>query len=849
MSQQELDGCSSAAHGYGRPMAPPARDRLDDYRQKRDFTRTREPAGATADPAEPAAPAAPPRRDAPSEPAAAPPAATRVHAPQATTRFVVQQHDATRLHWDLRIERDGALASWALPRGLPRDPHDDRLAVRTEDHPLEYLDFHGEIPRGEYGAGTMAIWDRGSCEVHELTDRKVEVTLHGERGRAAGRYGLFPLGRRPGRAAGGGGEEWMIHRMEPPADPARAPLPEQLLPMLAKAGELPPSAEDERWGYEVKWDGIRALLWCDHGHVTIRSRTQKEIGDRYPEVHRIGRQLAARQALEVVLDGELVALDAQGRPSFERLQSRMNAGSEAAIRRAARGAPVTYVVFDLLHHDGRSLLDRRYEERRALLAELELEGPAWRAPAFHRGNGAALLAATREHGLEGIVAKRLDSRYEPGRRTGAWRKLRNRLRQELVIGGWLEGEGGRAGRVGALLLGDRDEPGAPLRYAGRVGSGLSEAQLDDLLERLTALRRRRSPFAPPADRAGGRSPVPRGARWVEPLLVADVEYSERTREGILRQSVFKGLRDDKPPEEVVRERADLRGQRFSNWDKVLFPATGFTKGDLIEYAVAIAPTLLPHLRDRPVTLRRWPDGVEGRTFFEKNSPAHRPQWVETASIYSSSERRRIEYTLVQDAATLAWVANLAAIELHPSLSLARDMDHPTAVVFDLDPGPPAGLEQCAEVALLLHGLFEQLGLRSLVKTSGGKGMQVYLPLGEGAATYERTKPFARRIAQLLEQRLPDLVVSRMTRSLRRGKVLVDWSQNDEHKTTVAVYSVRARERPHVSTPLTWEELRAAHAEGAVERLRFTPAEVLARVAEQGDLFAPMLGSAQTLPEL
>lgn len=802
-----------ASGGYGRLMTPRG-DRLGDYRDKRDFTATREPAGAAG-----------PAAEKPGD------------------RFVVQQHDATRLHWDLRLERDGTLASWALPRGLPRDPGDDRIAVRTEDHPLEYLDFDGEIPRGEYGAGTMEIWDRGTFETHELTDRKVEVTLHGTNGRAQGRYGLFPLGGR------GRGDEWMIHRMGPAADPGRAPLPDKLLPMLAKAGELPSRAEDPRWGFEVKWDGVRALLWCDHGHVTIRSRTQREIGDRYPEVRPIGRALAARQALEVVLDGELVAFDAAGKPSFERLQGRINAGSEAAIRRAASAAPATFVAFDLLHLDGRSLLGAPYEERRELLAALELNGPAWRAPAFHRGNGAALLAATREHGLEGIVAKRLDSPYEPGRRSGAWRKLRNRLRQELVVGGWLEGEGGRSGRVGALLVGDRDAPGAPLTYAGRVGSGLSEAQLDDLIARFARLGATRSPFAPPADRAGGRSPIPRGAHWVQPQLVADVEFSERTSEGLLRQPVFKGLRDDKPPEEVVRERADLRGQRFSNWDKVLFPAAGFTKGDLIDYAVAIAPTLLPHLRDRPLTLRRWPDGVEGRTFYEKNSPSHRPEWVQTASIFSRSERRRIDYTLVQDAATLAWLANLAAIELHPSLSLASDVDHPTAVVFDLDPGPPAGLQECAEVALVLHGLFDQLGLRSVVKTSGGKGMQVYVPLGEGAATYERTKPFARRIAQLLEQRLPDLVVSRMTRSLRTGKVLVDWSQNDEHKTTVAVYSVRARELPHVSTPLAWEELREAHASGTAHRLRFTPVEALARVADLGDLFAPMLGSAQALPSL
>ncbi|HST39581.1 MAG TPA: non-homologous end-joining DNA ligase, partial [Conexibacter sp.] len=604
---------------------PRRADRLADYRAKRDFDATSEPAGERAEPLD-----------------------------GETPRFVIQQHDATRLHWDLRLEHDGTLASWALPRGIPLDPGDDRIAVRTEDHPLRYLDFHGEIPAGSYGAGTMEIFDGGTYEAHEFNARKVEVTLRGER--VEGRYGLFPIGRR---------DDWMIHRMDPPQDPAREPLPDHLPPMLAKAGELPPRAQDDQWGHEVKWDGIRALLWCDHGQVRIESRTQREITDRYPEVKPIGRALAARGLYEVLLDGELVALDDAGKPSFERLQGRMNAGSDAAIRRAARGNPVTYVIFDLLHRDGRSLLATPYEERRAILDGLELDGAAWRVPAYHRGNGAGLLAATREQGLEGIVAKRLDSRYEPGRRNGSWLKLRNRLRQELVIGGWLPGEGNREGRIGALLVGDRDAPGGPLRYAGRVGSGLSEAQLDDLLARLRELERRTRPFvrASAQDRAASRSRsavIPRTARWVEPLLVADVEYSERTREGLLRQPVFKGLRDDKPPQEVVRERADLRGQRLSNWDKVLFPESGFTKGELIEYYVAIAPTLLPHLQDRPITLRRWPNGVEGRTFYEKNSPGHRPEWVQTASIFSSSERRRIDYTLVQDAATLAWVANLAA---------------------------------------------------------------------------------------------------------------------------------------------------------------------------------------------
>jgi bifunctional non-homologous end joining protein LigD len=810
-------------------------DRLRDYRAKRDFDTTSEPVGASSP--------------------------TDVEAP----RFVVQQHAASHLHWDLRLERDGALVSWALPRGVPLDPHDDRAAIRTEDHPLDYLGFHGEIPAGSYGAGTMEIFDAGTYETHEWTDRKVEVTLHGER--LGGRYGLFPIGRRQVASTDGAraeaGEPWMIHRLDPASDPQRTPLPPHMPPMLARAEtQIPPTLpdDDERWGHEVKWDGIRALLWSDHGHVRIESRTQRDITKRYPELRALGRALGAH---ELLLDGELVAFDEQGRPSFERLQSRMNAEGEAPIGRAARAQPVHYMAFDLLHLDGRSLLELPYERRRELLERLGLEGPAWRTPRFHRGGGQALLDATREQGLEGIVAKRLDARYEPGRRSGAWRKLRNRRRQELVIGGWTEGEGRRTGRVGALLLGVHEQPGGALRYAGRVGSGFTDAMLEELERRLEPLHRSRSPFRADPARPGARPP--RGARYVAPQLVAEVELTDLTREGLVRQGVFKGLRDDKPATEVVAESggavpparvgdspaAALGGRelRLTNRDKPLFPQAGFTKGDLIAYYVQIAPTLLPHLRDRPLTVRRWPDGVEGRTFYEKNAPGHRPDWVETASIYSTGERRRIDYTLVQEPATLAWLGNQAAIELHAPLHRATDLDHPTAVVFDLDPGPPAGLDQCAEVALVLHGLFERLGLVSLVKTSGGKGLQVYVPLGEGVASYARAKPFAHRVATLLEQRMPELVVSRMAKRLRAGKVLVDWSQNDPHKTTVSVYSVRAQPTPTVSTPLTWEELRAAHDAGEAATLVFDPAAVLARVAEHGDPFAPALSVRQALPAL
>jgi bifunctional non-homologous end joining protein LigD len=737
--------------------------------------------------------------------------------------------------------------------------------VRTEDHPLEYLDFHGEIPAGSYGAGTMEIFDAGAYETHEWTDGKVEVTLHGER--LAGRYGLFPIGGRRAHRDGASaeaGEPWMIHRLDPPSDPQRAPLPPHMAPMLARgdADGLPP--DDERWGYEVKWDGIRALLWSDHGHVRLASRTQREITARYPELRPLGRALGAHEAL---LDGEIVAFDADGRPSFEALQQRMNVEGEAAIRRGQRAQPVAYMIFDLLHLDGRSLLALPYAERRAQLDALALEGPAWRTPGHRIGGGAALLEATRAQGLEGIVAKRLDSRYEPGRRSEAWRKLRNRAGQELVIGGWTAGQRGRAGRVGALLLGAREQPGGPLRYAGKVGSGLTEAMLAELDARLRPLARASSPFA--------SGPVPRGANYVEPELVAEVEFSEWTREGLVRQAAFKGLRDDEPAAEVTLERTALdprapeaifddvrrasdgaldagldgRRLRITNWEKVLWPASGFTKGDLIAYYVRIAPAILPHLRDRPLTLRRWPDGVAGQTFYEKHAPGHRPDWIPTARVEADEPRGYVDYVLAQEPATLAWLANLAAIELHPLLARAEDLAHPTAVVFDLDPGPPAGLAECAEVALVLAGLFERLGVRSFVKTSGSKGLQVYVPLGEGVATFARTKRFARRIAELLEAQVGELVLARMSKRLRPGKVFVDWSQNDAKKTTVAAYAVRARERPSVSTPLAWEELRAAHAAGRAHELVFGPDDVLGRVERDGDLFASLPSTRQELPEL
>ncbi len=878
-------------------------DRLKRYGAKRDFTATPEPSGKSAEPSG--------RSAAPSGRSAAPsgkPAARgkRRRAAGATgtidagardagdaLRFVIHEHHARRLHWDLRLEHEGALASWAVPKGLPQAPGKNHLAVAVEDHPLAYLAFEAEIPKGQYGAGAITIWDQGTYECLKWERRKVEVALHGERVNA--RYALFPIDKdeRP--------KNWMIHRMDPPADPDREPMPARIAPMLARAGSLP--EEDGSWAFEIKWDGVRAIAYWQPGELRLESRNLNDITDSYPELLGMGAALGSHSA---VLDGEIVAFDGDGRPSFGALQHRMHTASRAQARKLAQATPVRYVIFDLLWLDGHSLMREPYSDRREQLTALALNGESWQTPEHVVAEGKALLDATAEQRLEGVLAKRLDSIYQPGARTRDWVKVKTVARQELVVGGWMAGKGKRKQSIGALLLGVHDPDGA-LRYAGRVGSGFNEQDLRRLSQLLAPLERKESPFT-----AGERRP--RDAIFCEPQLVVEVEFSAWTNAGSLRHPVYVGMREDKPAEQVVREdtaaerqatapadaqadkpidaprqtaarghkrrpaqaqpahespgntadetlgalsickrgakaaEATIEGRelKLSNLDKVLYPATGFAKGDLIAYHSQIAPVLLGHLMGRPLTVTRWPDGVQAKSFFQKQAPAHRPEWVRTATVASAS--KPIDYTLAEDLPTLVWLANLAAIELHVPLARADAIERPTALVFDLDPGAPASIVECCRVGLQLQGMFEHLGLESFAKTSGSKGLQVYVPLNSPDVTYARTKPFAKAVAELLEGAEPNLVVSRMTKARRAGKVLIDWSQNDAKKTTVCAYSLRASERPTASTPLRWDEVRAGRDSGDPAGLAFEAAQVLERVAEQGDLFAPVLSLVQELPD-
>jgi bifunctional non-homologous end joining protein LigD len=827
-------------------------EQLESYKQKRQFDATPEPSG------------------------------DRDGSAPGGQRFVVHEHHARRLHWDLRLERDGVLASWAIPNGIPDDPKHNRKAIHVEDHPLDYIDFHGEIPAGNYGAGEVSIWDHGTYTLEKWRRDEVIVVFEGRR--LTGRYALFQTGKDD--------KDWMIHRMDPPVDATAEAMPDFTAPMLAKLSTLPP--DQSQWAFEVKWDGVRAITHSEPGRLRLLSRNGNDVTAAYPELRPLNSALGSHRAL---LDGEIVAFDADGKPSFQQLQMRMHVRGESAVRRHAQDSPVTYMIFDLLWLDGHSLMALPYSERRARLEQLGLSGARWQVPESFVGEGTALLAATRERGIEGVIGKRLDARYVTGR-SGSWIKVKNWGRQEAVIGGWTTGKGGRAGRFGALLLGVQDGDGQ-LQYVGRVGTGFDTRELERLAGLLEPLARATTPFS-------GRQP-PKGSHFVEPQLVCEVEFSEWTHAGTLRQPSYKGLRDDKRAEDVVREKlepftdggpagppsgdspagetpvsapavskangrpagldvrallaggrkvrdgveveVDGRTLKLTNADKVLYPSTGFTKIDLVGYYAGVAAALLPHLHDRPLTLKRYPNGVDGEYFYEKRSPPHRPDWIQTVPVASDRGKKEIPYTLCQDLPTLVWLANLADIELHPSLSLAGDVGCPTMVAFDLDPGAPAGIVECCEVALELRELFQQLGLDACAKTSGSKGLQVYVPLNRPGVSYEQTKPFAHAVAGLLEERHPELIVSRMAKAQRHGKVLIDWSQNDEHKTTISVYSLRATEQPRVSTPVGWDEVRACRDQRRTELLSFGPDDVLTRIAERGDLFEKISTLQQTLPAL
>jgi bifunctional non-homologous end joining protein LigD len=767
-------------------------ENLTEYRRKRDRTRTSEPFGS--------------KRKRSKQPI-----------------FVVQRHDARRLHYDFRLERDGALASWAVPKGVPLEPGQRALAVHVEDHPLDYATFEGEIPKGQYGAGTVEIWDSGTYElVEEKKDGGLTVRLHGRR--LDGTWTLVPA------KLDGDPKNWLLLKKRDEESQPRTHR--EYAPMLATLEQDVPKGPG--WVFEVKWDGYRALSYVSQSEVKLVSRKGNDLTERFAGV---AKEIAkAVKTPDCVLDGEVCALDEQGRSSF------------SAMQQGKPGTPLVYFVFDLLELEGEPLVDLPLIERRKRLEGLlDRRNRTVRvSELFDDGN--ALFEAAKQQGLEGIMAKRSDSRYAVGRRTRDWLKIKTHGRQEFIIAGYTKGQGRRAGTLGSLVLAVRR--GQELEYVGNVGTGFTGEEIEKLLKKLRPLRRKSPPFKEvpkmPKVRKGD-------VVWVEPKLVAEVEFAEWTHDGRLRAPSYQGLREDKSAEEVRREhpieeeiRRGKRVLKLSNLDKVFWAEEGITKGDLLAYYRGIAPVVVPHLKDRPFTMRRYPDGAYGKAFFQKDAPKGMPDWIPTVRIQVTSRdtprtKRWINAPLVNDELALLWMVNMGCIDMNAWYSRVDKLERPDFVLFDLDPSPDVGFEETIQVALHVKEALDALGLVSFAKTSSAEGMHVLVPV-ERRYTYDDTRKFAEIVAGAIARTYPKLATTQWSKAKRRG-VLIDANQNGEGKTIASAYSVRPRPGAPVSTPLRWEEVKPG-----LDPREFTMDVVLQRVAKHGDLFEGVLKTRQRLSD-
>ena len=756
--------------------------------------------------------------------------------------FVVQRHDARRLHYDFRLERDGVLLSWAVPKGVPLEPGSQHLAVHVEDHPLEYATFEGEIPAGNYGAGTVEIWDNGTYElIEEKRNGGLTVRLDGRR--LQGSWALVPA------KLSGDPKNWLLIRKRDEAaaegKPGGAPAHVRHAPMLATLSEDVPRGEG--WLFEIKWDGYRIVSRLAGGEAELRTRKSQDYTERFA---RVAKQLEkALRTPDCVVDGEVCALDEEGRPSF------------SAMQQGKPETPIVYYLFDLLEVEGETLFDRPLTERRRRLEDLldRRNKTILLSEAF--ADGGALMGAAEERRLEGIIAKRAESRYQPGRRSRDWLKIKTEGRQEFVIAGYTRGQGRRAGTLGSLVLAVYDSDA--LTYVGNCGTGFDEAEIRSLLGVLKPLERKTPPF----ERVPKMPRVRKGdVTWVEPKLVCEAKFAEWTHDGHLRAPVYLGLREDKDPRDVRREdrvratagepsvtapepvgpeiKKGRRVLRLSNLDKPFWPEDGITKGDLLAYYRAVAPVLVPHLKDRPFTMKRYPDGWNGNFFFQKDAPKHMPDWIPTREFMATTRdtprrTRKINFALVNDELALLWMVNMGCIDMNTWYSRVDKPSRPDWVLFDLDPSPDVGFRETVQVALLVRAALETLELKSFVKTSGADGIHVLVPVAR-RHTFDDTRGFAEVIAGALARTHQGLVTTEWSKAKRRG-VLIDSNQNGEGKTIASAYSVRPKQGAPVSTPLRWDEVNES-----LDPASFTMEIVLRRVEEHGDLFAGVLAEAQSL---
>jgi len=793
-------------------------DSLSAYRAKRSVEGTPEPAGVVAP--EPAAPGA--------------------------GRFIVHKHAARRLHYDLRLEMEGVLKSWAVPKGPSRNPADKRLAVHVEDHPIEYGDFEGKIPEGNYGAGAVIVWDRGTWvpledPVEGLKKGKLLFDLRGYKLR--GRWTLVKIKKgvkdwllikeRDGYVSSDGEtfeqgsvlsgltvEELRddtgpaariraeLKRLDPPRRVVRA---EDVEPMLAATRERPFSRPG--WLFEVKLDGYRMRVAREHGRSRLLTRNGRDASPAFPE---LARAVEALPFEDLLMDGELVVLDESGRPSFQRLQNRARLSRVPDIRHAAVENAATLYLFDLLAVDGHDLRPLPLARRKALLAELLPRAGPLRYSEHFAEQGEELYEQVVRLGLEGIVAKKADAPYRSGR-SEHWLKIRADRTDDFVVVGYTAPRGSRGG-FGALHVADYVD--GRLTYAGRAGSGFTAAQLQEVAATLERDRRADPPCAGPV-------PADKSHTWVEPTLVCEVRYKEWTEEGLLRQPVFLRFRDDKRPEECVRRGRGTGDEgrvetdldvptpppslvpppaevQFSNLEKTFWPDERYTKGDLIEYYRAVSPWLLEYLREWPLVMTRYPDGITGKSFFQKDAPGFAPAWLRTERVWSADTQREIDYFVCDSEAALLYVINLGTIPLHVWASRVGSLERPDWCILDLDPkGAP--LADVVTVARAVRELCRTIELPCFIKTSGSSGLHVLLPLGR-QCTHEQSRSLGGLLARIVARELPDIATVTRQVGKRGGRVYVDYVQNGHGKLLVAPFSARPLPGAPVSAPLHWREV-------------------------------------------
>ena len=920
---------------------------LAEYQRKRDFSKTPEPKGAPD--------------------------------PKAGNRFVVQKHWATRLHYDFRLEMDGVLVSWAIPKGPTLNPAERRLAAHVEDHPVDYYDFEGTIPKGEYGGGTVMVWDWGTYELEEATPAEslrrgeVKFRLHGVR--LSGRYALVrtrsdkdwllikkkdeaadpnfdiekfdtsvKTGRTKEEIEQGKDAVWSSRRDEGGgglinlANAEKGPMPRTLDPMKAQLVDA--AFDDDRWLFEVKWDGIRLVSFIDDGKVSLQTRAGRSVDAEYPQLQAVSRLVNARQA---VLDGEVVVLDAQGRPSFQLLQNR-----------STESARMQYLVFDIVYFDGQRLFKVPLEDRKRLLRDVVRDSALLKYSDHVLGQGKAFFKAAQQNQLEGIVAKLRDSTYQPGIRSSAWLKIKAKRTQDVVIGGFTAPRNSRK-HFGAILVGVYDD--GKLVYAGHTGGGFDEKTLASLSGRMKPLITKDPPFtgAPPRT---NEKPT-----WVKPQLVAEVKFAEWTRDGVMRMPVFLGLRDDIDPKSVQREQprdadretaqaealalsptvgprkpaakaarkmagsrakvakrtsttrrtstakrtstvrrtsatvrtparkpatsaADLpdtplskaaariakqQGTRLrgataaelhaldampkeGNWeiggrvvhltnlDKLLFPEDKYSKRDLIRYYVQVAPVMIPYYSRRPLSMNPHPDGIHGKSYWVKDKPDYAPEWIPTFRYQDQKSLK--DWILIEEVATLAWLANHAVIDMHPWYSREDKPEYPDWSVVDLDPAEGATFKDVIAVAKVVKTALDHLKLKATLKTTGQSGLHVYIPI-ERRYTLDESRGFVAKLAHTIAELMPDKVTEVWEVRRRTGKIRIDYTQNVINKTLAGPYSVRPAIRAPVSAPIAWNELD----DPRLRPDRWTIKTLGDRLLQVGDLFHEALTLHQRLPAL